>query len=66
MASAADETEHHCIVQPLHGCPHLSSILAIPDSGITADTLKKPCTVCGDTTENWICLHCYQVDSMVG
>lgn len=54
-------------VVPRTDCPHLASYLPVAqelttESGATAK-LNAPCAECGDTSENWLCLHpaCLQV-----
>ena len=46
-------------VIPLPGCPHLSTVSELPAGGIDA---AAPCSDCGDSQENWVCLSCYQVN----
>ncbi|XP_065900983.1 histone deacetylase 6-like isoform X2 [Dysidea avara] len=46
-------------VQPLSTCPHLEEVQPLPPGG-SLDA-KQPCVTCGDSSENWICLVCYQV-----
>ncbi|XP_065902653.1 histone deacetylase 6-like [Dysidea avara] len=46
-------------VQPLSTCPHLEEVQPLPPGG-SLDA-KQPCATCGDSSENWICLVCYQV-----
>ncbi|XP_038054576.1 histone deacetylase 6-like [Patiria miniata] len=47
-------------VVPLPWCPHLEGhVSPIPVSS-PIDT-RDPCSECGDTSENWVCLQCYQV-----
>ncbi|KAI8500356.1 Histone deacetylase 6 [Branchiostoma belcheri] len=45
-------------VVPLSWCPHLETIATLPSDGLDA---SAPCVTCGDPSENWVCLHCYQV-----
>ncbi|XP_048253053.1 histone deacetylase 6-like isoform X2 [Haliotis rufescens] len=45
-------------VQPLTWCPHLETVQPLPARGL--DT-GDPCDVCGDLSENWVCLVCYKV-----
>ncbi|XP_076657244.1 histone deacetylase 6 isoform X2 [Halictus rubicundus] len=45
-------------IVPLKDCPHLDSVRDVPASGID---IHSPCTECGSTVENWICLQCYTV-----
>lgn len=45
-------------VEPITNCPH------IPDYKTNEkgpDLYHKPCQSCGDTKENWQCLHCQSV-----
>ncbi|XP_022102474.1 histone deacetylase 6-like isoform X2 [Acanthaster planci] len=47
-------------VVPLPWCPHLEGhVLPIP--AISPIDSRDSCGECGDTSENWVCLHCYQV-----
>ncbi|CAL1547335.1 unnamed protein product, partial [Lymnaea stagnalis] len=46
-------------VQPLPWCPHLSEVTPMTSARINT---YAPCSTCGDTTENWICLTCYKVE----
>ena len=50
-------------VQPLSTCPHLEEVQPLPPGG-SLDA-KQPCATCGDSSENWICLVCYQVRAVV-
>ncbi|XP_054723790.1 histone deacetylase 6-like [Uloborus diversus] len=45
-------------VTPLEYCPHLELLQQIPAEGLNP---YSPCQACNDPTENWVCLHCYQV-----
>lgn len=45
-------------VQPVPFCPHLVDVQPLPSDQLDA---KQPCAKCDDTSENWICLVCYQV-----
>ena len=45
-------------VQPVPFCPHLVDVQPLPSDQLDA---KQPCGKCGDASENWICLVCYQV-----
>ncbi|KAI1732296.1 zn-finger in ubiquitin-hydrolases [Ditylenchus destructor] len=42
-------------VVPRLTCPHLNQVMNIPNDLDVA----SPCSVCDDTSENWICLTCY-------
>jgi len=42
-------------VSPIANCPHVQEFVHETDN---IDT-TTPCTICNDTTENWICLTCY-------
>jgi len=43
-------------VYPLCWCPHLEQLPPnVPENVITTAS----CTQCGDTKENWLCLHCF-------
>lgn len=43
-------------VYPLSWCPHLAQLPSnVPEEVST----KEPCNQCGDTKENWLCLHCF-------
>ncbi|XP_041457920.1 histone deacetylase 6-like isoform X2 [Lytechinus variegatus] len=52
------EVEMHAVI-PQPWCPHLESdVRPLPSNGLD---VSLPCRDCGDTKENWLCLHCYQV-----
>nr|XP_054750354.1 histone deacetylase 6-like [Lytechinus pictus] len=56
--SFGPEVEMHAVI-PQPWCPHLESdVRPLPFYGLD---VSLPCTDCGDTKENWVCLHCYQV-----
>ena len=42
-------------VYPLPWCPHLESLSSAWPETVS---VKAPCADCGDTKENWLCLHC--------
>jgi len=42
-------------VSPIANCPHVQEFVHETDN---IDT-TTPCSICNDTTENWICLTCY-------
>lgn len=44
-------------VVPLSYCPHLLEINSSPD--LSQIDAFKPCSVCQDHSENWICLTCF-------
>ncbi|CAM9909469.1 unnamed protein product [Lampetra fluviatilis] len=44
-------------VKPLSWCPHLDAVTAIPGGVVNP---SSPCVDCGDSSENWLCLVCYQ------
>lgn len=46
-------------VTPLSWCPHLSEVRPVPPTGLDS---QAPCSSCGDISENWVCLTCYQVE----
>jgi len=48
-------------VYPLPWCPHLPSLPLPEMQPETVDT-QAPCNQCGDTKENWLCLHCFQIN----
>ncbi|CAH1239444.1 HDAC6 [Branchiostoma lanceolatum] len=45
-------------VVPLPWCEHLETVATLPSDGLD---VSAPCVTCGDPSENWVCLHCYQV-----
>lgn len=46
-------------IYPLSWCPHLEAGLApAPPQEVSC---TAPCTQCGDTKENWLCLACHVV-----
>ena len=45
-------------VQPLPWCPHLEEVTPLPARGLD---ITQPCIICEDTSENWVCLTCYDV-----
>lgn len=45
-------------VVPLPYCPHLEEINKNPQ--INLIDVKRPCTKCQSTKENWICLSCFE------
>lgn len=51
-------------VVPLSWCPHLEEHVRADESGILWN-LKTPCFSCQDQSENWVCLYCYQVRSIM-
>eukprot|EP00057_Strongylocentrotus_purpuratus_P015728 XP_011670202.1 PREDICTED: histone deacetylase 6 isoform X1 [Strongylocentrotus purpuratus] len=52
------QVEMHAVI-PQPWCPHLDSDVGpLPSTGLD---VSLPCKDCGDTRENWVCLHCYQV-----
>ena len=42
-------------VYPLPWCPHLESLTSAWPETVS---VTAPCADCGDTRENWLCLHC--------
>uniref|UniRef100_S4RNP4 Protein deacetylase HDAC6 n=1 Tax=Petromyzon marinus TaxID=7757 RepID=S4RNP4_PETMA len=44
-------------VKPLSWCPHLDAVTAIPGGAVDP---SSPCVDCGDSSENWLCLVCYE------
>lgn len=50
-------------VIPLPWCPHLESLFAIPSDVTLAQGVK--CINCDETVENWVCLHCFIVSSIL-
>ena len=47
-------------VSPLSWCPHLEEHVRVGNDN-TRWGLEIPCSCCGDQSENWVCLSCYQV-----
>ncbi|CAL1298744.1 unnamed protein product [Larinioides sclopetarius] len=45
-------------VTPLEYCPHLDLLQPVPNEGLNP---RAVCQTCKDPSENWVCLHCYQV-----
>ena len=45
-------------VKPLTDCDHLQQVGPLPEKGLD---VNDPCTDCGNTEENWVCLICYKV-----
>ncbi|XP_071960190.1 histone deacetylase 6-like [Antedon mediterranea] len=58
MTDILGENMQMYAVVPLTWCPHLEGVTALPEGGLHAD---EPCFECGDSKENWVCLHCYMV-----
>lgn len=46
-------------MEPLPWCPHLDSIAS--EDHVHQIVYSAPCELCGDTSENWVCLHCFMV-----
>merc|ERR1712173_1597 len=42
-------------VYPLPWCPHLETLTSAWPESVS---VRAPCADCGDTRENWLCLHC--------
>ncbi|XP_071809445.1 histone deacetylase 6-like isoform X3 [Asterias amurensis] len=53
------EAQLHAVV-PLTWCPHLDSHV-LPNPPSMPISSSDPCLECQDTSENWVCLHCYKV-----
>ncbi|XP_065072844.1 histone deacetylase 6 isoform X1 [Ochlerotatus camptorhynchus] len=53
------QNEEMFAVVPLRDCPHLKELN--PDNLPETISTKAPCTGCDSTTENWLCLHCFQI-----
>ena len=49
-------------VIPLATCPHIPFIKAVTDEDEHKFDVNKPCKTCQDTSENWICLTCHEID----
>jgi len=48
-------------VYPLPWCPHLQGLPSEDSLPETVNT-AAPCQNCGDARENWLCLHCFQIN----
>ncbi|KXS08778.1 hypothetical protein M427DRAFT_76193 [Gonapodya prolifera JEL478] len=55
----SDEDDQWFNIVPKLNCPHVHDAVFLRDSVSIA--LDVPCSVCTDTSENWICLSCYDV-----
>lgn len=42
-------------------CPHVPTIAALPEGELMEHDVSKPCKTCGDSTENWMCMTCFEV-----
>ncbi len=45
-------------VSPIDNCPHLTNTLREEGYELDTDVRDKPCCVCKDCSENWLCLKC--------
>ncbi len=52
------------VVEPIDNCPHLHDSFKedkIPIGMLATGIMDLPCKACGDKSENWLCLECYQI-----
>ncbi|KAI9018876.1 hypothetical protein DFJ74DRAFT_675185, partial [Hyaloraphidium curvatum] len=57
-----DEEGGFFSVQPKLDCPHIRSEAGVAPLGPNVViSVQDPCSVCGASPENWICLRCHQV-----
>ena len=47
-------------VVSLSWCTHIEGYV-LPENDVNSWCLQTPCSCCQDTSENWVCLSCYQV-----
>eukprot|EP01122_Echinamoeba_exundans_P007554 TRINITY_DN2349_c0_g1_i3.p1 TRINITY_DN2349_c0_g1~~TRINITY_DN2349_c0_g1_i3.p1 ORF type:complete len:170 (-),score=31.27 TRINITY_DN2349_c0_g1_i3:35-544(-) len=62
--AVVDQATGEIYVDPKKDCPHIGQHVG---ANITADVISKAfeegsCHGCADKTENWVCLHCGQVN----